>query len=76
MARDSYVWLIDLQLSAVRRHSTTKAYRLDCDQHAAECRFIIQSENETEALDLAKRHMSEAHGQDYSADELREVHLR
>lgn len=54
----------------------TKAYRLDCEAQAADCRFIVQSENEAEALELAKRHMSEAHGQDYADDELREAHLR
>ncbi|MFW6153092.1 MAG: DUF1059 domain-containing protein [Halobacteriota archaeon] len=54
----------------------TEAYRLDCEAKAADCRFVIQSENETEALELAKRHMRENHGQDYSDDELRETHLR
>lgn len=52
------------------------AHKLDCESEAVDCRFIIQSENETEAIDLAKTHMREVHGQDYSDDELREEHLQ
>ncbi|APW99565.1 DUF1059 domain-containing protein [Halobiforma lacisalsi AJ5] len=52
------------------------AYKLDCESESADCRFIIQSENETEAIELAKKHMQEDHGQDYSDDELREAHLQ
>lgn len=51
------------------------AHRLDCEKEAADCRFIIQSENEEEAVELAIKHMREVHGQDYSADELRQQHL-
>ncbi len=53
-----------------------KAHRLDCENQAADCRFIIQSENETEAIALAKRHMAEVHGQQLTDDELREQHLQ
>jgi predicted small metal-binding protein len=52
------------------------AHRLDCESEAVDCRFIVQSEIETEAIELAKNHMSEVHGQDYSDAELREQHLR
>lgn len=51
------------------------AYKLDCEAEAADCRFIIQSENETEALELATNHMREDHGREYSDDELRDEHL-
>lgn len=52
-----------------------KAHRLDCEDKANDCRFIIQSENEVEAIELAKRHMADVHGQEYTDDELREQHL-
>lgn len=51
------------------------AYKLDCEAEAVDCRFIIQSENETEAIELARNHMRTDHGQDYSEDELRAEHL-
>ena len=51
------------------------AHRLDCESVSADCRFVIQSENEDEAVELAKNHMQEVHGQDYSDDELRREHL-
>ena len=51
------------------------AHKLDCEAAAADCRFIIQSENEAEAIELAKKHMKEVHGQDYTDDELRTEHL-
>lgn len=51
------------------------AHRLDCEKEAADCRFIIQSENESEAIELAKSHMSDVHGQDHSDDELRHEYL-
>ena len=51
------------------------AHKLDCEAAAADCRFIIQSENEAEAIELAKRHMKEVHGQDYTDEELRTEHL-
>lgn len=46
------------------------AHRLDCEAAAADCRFIIQSENEEEAIDLARKHMSEVHRQEFSDEEL------
>ena len=52
------------------------AHKLDCEAAAADCRFIIQSENEAEAIELAREHMREVHGQDYSDDELRAEHLQ
>lgn len=53
-----------------------KAHKLDCEAAAADCRFIIQSENEEEALELAKKHMREVHGQEYTDEELRDEHLQ
>lgn len=53
-----------------------KAHKLDCEAAAADCRFIIQSEDESEAIELAKRHMNDVHGKDYSDEELREDHLQ
>lgn len=53
-----------------------QAHKLDCEAAAADCRFIIQSENEREAIDLAQKHMREVHGADYTEDELREEHLQ
>lgn len=54
----------------------TKAHKLDCESASAECRFIIQSENEQEAIELAKKHMSEVHGRDYTDEELQSDHLQ
>lgn len=53
-----------------------QAHRLDCEAAAADCRFIVQSENEDEAVELAKNHMREVHGQDYTDEELRSRHLK
>lgn len=53
-----------------------EAHKLDCEAAEADCRFIIQSENEEEALELAQNHMQEVHGQDYTDEELREKHLQ
>lgn len=53
-----------------------KAHKLDCEAAAADCRFIIQSENEAEAIELAKEHMREVHGQEYTDEDLREEHLQ
>lgn len=53
-----------------------RAHKLDCETAAADCRFIIQSENEAEAIELAKTHMKEVHGKDYTDDELRTDHLQ
>ena len=52
------------------------AHKLDCEAAAADCRFIIQSENEAEAVELAKKHMKEVHGHDYTDEELRTEHLQ
>ena len=51
------------------------AHKLDCEAAAADCRFIIQSEDEAEAIELAKKHMNDAHGQNYTDEELRQEHL-
>ncbi|WP_265108626.1 DUF1059 domain-containing protein [Halosolutus halophilus] len=51
------------------------AHRLDCEA-AADCRFIVQSENEEEAVELTKTHMRDVHGQDYTDEELRSEHLK
>lgn len=53
-----------------------QAHKLDCEAAAAECRFIIQSEDEAEAIKLAKRHMRDAHGQDLKDEQLRSEHLQ
>lgn len=54
----------------------TQAHKLDCEAAEADCRFVIQSENESEAIELAREHMLEVHGQDYTNEELREEHLQ
>ncbi|WP_227356007.1 DUF1059 domain-containing protein [Haladaptatus salinisoli] len=53
-----------------------QAHRLDCEAAEADCRFIIQSENEEEAVELAKTHMRDVHGKDYTDEELRSEHLK
>ena len=53
-----------------------QAHRLDCEKEAADCRFIIQSENEDEAVELAQTHMKDVHDQELTDDELREKHLQ
>ncbi|WP_101294462.1 DUF1059 domain-containing protein [Halegenticoccus soli] len=53
-----------------------QAHNLDCEAAAVGCRFIIQSEDEAEAIELAKRHMRDVHGKDCSDEELRSEHLR
>ena len=53
-----------------------QAHKLDCEAAAADCRFIIQSEDEAEAIELARRHMRDVHGQDYTDEELRSEHLK
>ena len=53
-----------------------KAHKLDCESAAADCRFIIQSENEEEAIELAKNHMRDVHSQEYTDEELQEDHLQ
>ncbi|WP_336344981.1 DUF1059 domain-containing protein [Halalkalicoccus ordinarius] len=53
-----------------------QAHKLDCEAAQNDCRFIIQSEDEEEALELAQRHMQEFHGKDFTDEELREGHLQ
>ena len=52
------------------------AHKLDCEEASSDCRFIIQSENEQEAVDLARTHMKEVHEQELSDDELRNEYLQ
>jgi predicted small metal-binding protein len=53
-----------------------EAHKLDCETVSDECRFIVQSENEEEAIELAKNHMTGVHGQELTNEELREEHLQ
>ncbi|WP_336022059.1 DUF1059 domain-containing protein [Halobellus salinisoli] len=53
-----------------------RAHKLDCESAANDCRFIVQSENEAEAVELARNHMKKVHGQDFSDDELRTDYLQ
>ena len=53
-----------------------QAHKLDCESAAADCRFVVQSENEEEAVELAREHMREVHGKDYTDEELRAEHLQ
>lgn len=54
----------------------TEAHKLDCEAAEADCRFIVQSENEGETLELAKNHMKEVHGKEFTDEELRTEHLQ
>lgn len=54
----------------------TNAHKLDCESVSDTCRFIIQSENENEAVELAQKHMKEVHDQDLTDEELRNDHLQ
>lgn len=54
----------------------TNAHKLDCEAAAADCRFIVQSEDEAEAIELAREHMKEVHGREFTDEELREEHLQ
>ncbi|WP_224269585.1 DUF1059 domain-containing protein [Haloprofundus salinisoli] len=54
----------------------TRAHKLDCESAAADCRFIVQSEDEAEAIELARRHMQNVHGREYNDEELRTEHLQ
>lgn len=54
----------------------TTAHKLDCESAAADCRFVIQSENEAEAIELAREHMKEVHGREFTDEELRMDHLQ
>lgn len=51
------------------------AYRLDCDATPGDCRAIIQSEDEAEAIGLAQDHMQEVHNLGFTEEELREEYL-
>ncbi|QFU83748.1 DUF1059 domain-containing protein [Natronorubrum aibiense] len=53
-----------------------QAHKLDCESVSDTCRFIIQSENEEEAVELAQKHMKEVHEQEYTEDELRDEHMQ
>lgn len=53
-----------------------QAHKPDYDTAAADCRFIVRSEAEAEAIELAKRHVREVHGQNYADEELRSKHLQ
>lgn len=53
-----------------------QAHKLDCESAEADCRFIIQSENEEEAIKHAKKHMKEVHDKELTEGELREEYLQ
>ncbi|UTF54447.1 DUF1059 domain-containing protein [Natronosalvus rutilus] len=52
------------------------AHKLDCESAANDCRFVVQSEDEGEAIELAKNHMKEVHGKDYTDEELQTEYLQ
>ncbi len=54
----------------------TNAHKLDCESAEADCRFIIQSEDKTEAIELAQQHMKTVHGVELSDDELQDEDLQ
>lgn len=56
--------------------TTANARKLDCEAAAADCRFIIQSENEDEAVELARKHARDVHGREFTDEELRGEHLQ
>ena len=43
-------------------------YRIECDP---DCGFLIQSHDQSEALDIAQRHVQDIHKKDLSLEELR-----
>ncbi|MFP9059070.1 DUF1059 domain-containing protein [Natrialbaceae archaeon A-chndr2] len=53
-----------------------RAHKLDCEAAESDCRFIIQSENEEEAIELARNHMHEQHGKEFSDEELQSEYLQ
>ncbi|WP_436346248.1 DUF1059 domain-containing protein [Natronorubrum sp. FCH18a] len=53
-----------------------EAHKLDCEAVSDDCRFIVQSENEDEAIELAKNHMKEVHDREVTTEELQEGHLQ
>ncbi|MCU4925172.1 DUF1059 domain-containing protein [Halobacteria archaeon AArc-dxtr1] len=52
------------------------AHKLDCEAVSNDCRFIVQSEDEGEAIELAKNHMREIHGKELTEEELETDHLQ
>lgn len=52
-----------------------QAHRLDCEKEAADCRFIVRSEDESEAIELAKNHTRDVHGKEYTDDDLQHEHM-
>lgn len=46
------------------------AYQVNCAEQDG---FMVQSEDESEALDMIKRHASEKHDMDLSDDEARDM---
>lgn len=53
-----------------------RAYKLDCEAASNDCRFIIQSENEEEAISPARVHVEELHGRDVTEEALWDEHLQ
>lgn len=53
-----------------------QAHRLDCEAAVADCRFVVQSEDEAEAVELARNHMRSVHGREFTDEELRREHLK
>ncbi len=47
------------------------AHKPDCESEAVDCRFTIQSENETEAIELVNAN-APANGPDDSGEEIRD----
>lgn len=72
------VWCGAWYREAWRAPETTmaEAHKLDCEAAESDCRFVVQSENEGEAIELARRHMKEVHGKDFGDDELRNDFLQ
>lgn len=52
-----------------------EAHRLDCENAVTDCRFIIQSEDQDEAIALAQKHVQEVHGLDITVRDLQEEYL-
>lgn len=53
-----------------------QAHKLDCEAAQSGCRFIVQSEDEEEAIQHARDHMKSVHDRDLSEDELRSEYLQ
>lgn len=54
----------------------TQVHKLDCESAMNDCHFVVQSEDESEAIELARNHMESVHGTEYSDDQLREEYLQ